>query len=228
MSQYLLWLFIVFALGNWLSVSKSLKRLEYLTKPAAILTLLAWLWSIRSFEGRLAWFAAGLVFSLAGDIFLLLPKERFIAAWLAFLSAHICYVIGFNPTIPPINLASLLLTVAVGLVALRLIRVIFAGLQSSGDSSLQIPVSIYSFVISVMLLSALITLVRADWLEGPALMVSAGALLFFLSDAVLALNRFTAPIRRSRLIIMSTYHIGQALIIAGSYLHYTYQAIPLL
>jgi len=218
--QYLLWLFFLAALGNWLSVSKQWKRLEYLTKPAAILTLLAWLWSVSGFEGYLAWFAAGLAFSLAGDIFLVLPKERFIAAWLAFLSAHICYVIGLNPTFLPINLASLLLAVVVGLVAFRLVSVILRGLKSSGDTRLQAPIILYGFVISVMLLSALLTLVRSNWFEGPALMVSAGAILFFVSDAALALNRFTAPIRQGRLIIMSTYHIGQALIITGSFLHY--------
>ena len=34
---------------------------------------------------------AGLICSLAGDVFLMLPRERFVAGLVCFLSAHLCY-----------------------------------------------------------------------------------------------------------------------------------------
>lgn len=215
-----LWLFVIFASGNLLAVGKSWKRLEYFTKPAAILALIAWVWNASRFQGQTAWFAVGLVFSLAGDILLILPRERFIAAWLAFLLAYAAYILGLNQTFPPINLPSLLLLITVSLVAIRLARIILAGLRSSGSTELQFPIAAYSLVISALLLSALLPMVRADWLEGHALMVSAGGILLFISDAVLALHRFVAPIRRNALIVMSTYHLGQVFIITGACLHY--------
>ena len=42
-----------------------------------------------------AWFVAALVFSLAGDVLLMLPREQFVAGLSAFLVAHLCYIVGF-------------------------------------------------------------------------------------------------------------------------------------
>jgi uncharacterized membrane protein YhhN len=78
------------------------------------------------------------------------------------------------------------------------------------------PVRIYAAVISLMLFSALITLFRTDWLSGPAYLVSIGAVLFLTSDVVLAWNKFVKPIRRGRLVLMITYHLGQFALIAGA------------
>jgi len=55
-------------------------------------------------------------------------------------------------------------------------------------------------VISLMVISALGTLI-------PAAII--GALLFFASDAVLGWNRFVQPLPNARIIIMTTYHLGQ-------------------
>ena len=38
---------------------------------------------------------AGLVFSMAGDIFLMLPSDRFVAGLVAFLIAHLFYIVAF-------------------------------------------------------------------------------------------------------------------------------------
>lgn len=40
---------------------------------------------------------AGLVFSLAGDVFLMLPADRFVAGLVAFLIAHLFYIAAFMP-----------------------------------------------------------------------------------------------------------------------------------
>jgi uncharacterized membrane protein YhhN len=67
-----------------------------------------------------------------------------------------------------------------------------------------------------MLFSALMTLFRTDWASIPAYLVSLGAVLFVTSDVVLAWNKFVSPIRRGRLILMVTYHLGQIALIAGA------------
>ncbi|MCD6285147.1 MAG: hypothetical protein J7M39_04450, partial [Anaerolineae bacterium] len=65
--------------------------------------------------GHLAlWFVVALVFSLAGDIFLMLPDEKwFVPGLLAFLVGHLCYIVGFNPTWPPVGAVALVAVVAV-------------------------------------------------------------------------------------------------------------------
>jgi uncharacterized membrane protein YhhN len=212
----LLWLSLSIALLDWLAIVRQWKKVEYIAGPGVILVLLAWLWVASGYRSDLGWFALGLGFSLAGDIFLMLPKERFIPGLISFLLAHVAYLIGFNRVLPPLNLASLALAVLVGLTAIRLYRPISNGLATSGHENLKGPVLAYSIFISLVLLSALITLVREEWLEETAGLVSSGALLFFISDALLAWNKFVSPVRFGKLAVILTYHSGQVLLILGS------------
>lgn len=220
MSYIFFGLALALAIVDWAAVGKNWKILEYIAKPGVMLALLLWLWGLNGLAGPLAWFAAALVFSLAGDVFLMLPREQFIAGLISFLLAHLAYVVGFNTAPLSPSLAALLLAVLVAITALRLYRAIAAGLAARGQARLRSPVLIYSIVISLMVLSALLTLVRPEWAALPAWLVSAGAVLFFISDSTLAWNRFVHPLRGSRLTVIITYHLGQALIILGAALQY--------
>jgi len=220
MSYLLIGVALIVAITDWVAVATRRKTLEYFAKPGVMLVLLVWLWQASGFSGSLIWFGLGLVFSMAGDIFLMLPRERFIAGLVAFLLAHVAYIIGFNQTPTAFNLAGFVLAVLVALVFLRVYRRIAVGLDSSGQPALKTPVLVYSLVISVMLLSALLTLAADTWQAGAAILVSAGALLFFLSDTLLAWNKFVTPIRWGRLAVIITYHLGQILITVGAAWHY--------
>jgi uncharacterized membrane protein YhhN len=151
-----------------------------------------------------------------------LPKEQLIAGLLAFLCAHLAYLVGFNATLPPANLPATLMAVGVGVTTARYYRGIAAGLSASRQGNLKTLVLAYLAVISLMLLSALLTLVRMEWETGAALLASGGALLFYLSDAILAWNRFVKPQPNNSLVIMITYHIGQALIVLGAAQQYIF------
>jgi len=211
---------LVIAVVDWVTVAKDWHTVEYVTKPAVMVALLLWLGLNGGFSGQLAWFAVGLAFSLTGDVFLMLPRDLFIPGLISFLLAHLAYIAGFLAWPPPLNLAALTLLVLVILATSQLYRRVAAGLAASGKASLKAPVLIYSVVISLMLLSALFTLLRPTWLVGPALLASLGALLFFLSDAILAWNKFVAPIRFGRVMNMASYHLGQMLLVLGAALHY--------
>jgi uncharacterized membrane protein YhhN len=202
---------------DWLALARRIKWLEYLAKPGAMLVLIAWLWLVTGFQGAMLWFGLGLVFSLAGDIFLMLPEERFIPGLVAFLLAHVAYIIGFNQIPPPLTLASLVVLLVVALPAVQIFRRLRDGLARLGKTRLQLPVLLYSLVIGLMLVSALLTLVQPDeiWSPGPALLAAAGALLFFLSDTLLAWNKFIAPLPGGRTLVHMTYHLGQYALILG-------------
>src|SRR5512143_3607936 len=43
----------------------------------------------------------GLLFSLAGDIWLVLPADRFLYGLVSFLLAHLCYIAAFVTAAPP-------------------------------------------------------------------------------------------------------------------------------
>jgi uncharacterized membrane protein YhhN len=59
------------------------------------------------------------------------------------------------------------------------------------------------------------TLSDHDWDTGAAFMVSIGAFLFWLSDLMLAWNKFVAPLKAGRLAVAAAYHVGQICLIAG-------------
>jgi uncharacterized membrane protein YhhN len=220
MSYTLIWISLIVSAADWVAVLTKRKWLEYIAKPGVMIVLLIWLFQVSGFQGSLVYFALGLGFSMAGDIFLMLPREQFIAGLISFLLAHIFYIIGFIQTPIGFNLPGLVVAVIVALVFLRIYRRIAAGLDSSGSSSLKIPVLIYSLVISVMLFLALRTMTGDTWQPGPSLLVSAGALLFFLSDTLLAWNKFVEPRRQGRFISIIPYHLGQILLTVGAVLHY--------
>ncbi len=220
MSYYFLIIAFILALIDWFSVAKSRRRLEYFAKPAVMLALLAWIGLNNGFQGPMLWFALGVIFSLGGDVFLMLPREQFILGLISFLLGHVCYWIGFNSTGLFFNFPLAILALVVAAAASQVYLRIAAGLHSSQQDTLRIPVLIYTVVISLMLISALATLIRPDWRFSAAAIASSGALLFFISDSLLAWNKFVKPIPNGRLYSIIPYHLGQIGIVLGAALHF--------
>jgi uncharacterized membrane protein YhhN len=160
----------------------------------------------------------GILLSLVGDVFLMLSNERrwFLFGLGTFLLVHVAYILGLNTPPPPFNAMTFVVALMVLMSALPLIRRILLGAAQKGLRRLVEQVRVYATVISLMLFSALITLFRTDWSSTPAYLVSLGAVLFISSDMLLAWNKFVKPIRRGRLALMITYHLGQMAIIAGA------------
>lgn len=221
MKDILIVLAVIFAIIDWIAVARDSKKLEYFAKPAALAILILWLVLVGGFELPMFWFSIGLVFCLAGDVFLMLPNEKFILGLLAFLTGHIFYTIGFNTSKPAGNLPILLLAAVIFFVDIRVYPQLVKGCDLHGLSKLRLPVLFYAIVISLMLLSALSTLVRADWQISAAMLVSAGALLFFFSDILLACNRFIQYDRRRRILNLIAYHLGQFGIVLGAAIQYS-------
>jgi uncharacterized membrane protein YhhN len=220
MSYLLLWIALIIAALDWLALANDWRRVEYLAKPAVILSLLAWLGTNNGFNNWTIWFGIGLLFSLVGDICLMLPREFFRAGLYSFLLTLVAYTIGFNHTLPPANVASLILAVLVGITASQIYNKVAAGLTRKGQDNLRISILLYAVVISLMLLSTLLTLVRPSWNALSAITVSMGGLLFFISDSLIGWNRFVNVVPKGRLYVTITYHLGQFCIIFGAALHY--------
>lgn len=218
MSLLLIGIAFIIAVIDWVAVSFQWKKIEYIAKPGVILALIAWLIINDGFEGQLLFFIIGLIFSLTGDIALMLPKGSFIAGLILFLVAHIFYIIGFNVTIPQFSFAGFVILVLISINAIEISRRIIMGCAAQGRDNLQIPVVIYTIVISLMVYSALLTLIRpnSEWIPLASLLVSFGAILFFISDALLSLNKFVTPVKNGNLFVIVTYHIAQITIILGA------------
>jgi len=221
MSALLLGLVFAAALGDWVAVARGWKRVERILKPATLALLFAWLLVTTGLRGSLLWFGIGALCSLAGDTFLLFSERWFVAGLAAFLLAHVAYIVGFNQPLPDVSLLwSLGLAIVLGLSAARLLRRIVDGLVAKNQRQLVRPVVLYGTVLTLMLLSALLTSLRTDWQATPALLVSAGAILFFGSDMLLAWDRFVTPVKNGRVLNMIAYHLGQIALIAGAALQF--------
>ena len=152
----------------------------------------------------------GLLFSLAGDVFLMLPADLFLAGLGAFLIAHLFYLVAFyDGSNARVRLTSVGLFAVFGVVNL-------AGLLPRLDDAMRVPVLLY---VLALLLMAGFALARARSLHAREGMASAittsarlaaiGALFFVISDTLLAWNRFGGGIQLASLWVLGTYFVAQ-------------------
>ena len=196
----LLSLTAVVAVSDWLAVSLNRRAAEYVFKPLVMVLLIAVALSLDpSSTFAQVMLVIGLVLSMIGDVCLMLPQDAFLVGLGAFLIAHIFYVIALLAL--GISVWSFLIGVALMFfVALVVGRKIVQG-AASVDKAMAGPVAAYIAVISVMVASAIGT---------GRFFAIVGALLFATSDSVLGWTRFLNDFPRSRMIVMVTYHLGQA------------------
>ncbi len=141
------------------------------------------------------WVLAGLCLSAAGDLFLLATSRRFFLAGLvAFLAAHLAYAVAFAPVASPSPWTAAAIA---GATALAL-RWLWPRL-----GSMRLPVAAYCAAIGVMLWLAL----GVGRLE-----IGLGGLLFWLSDLLVARDRFVRAEPLNRLVGLPLYYAGQYLI----------------
>ncbi len=187
----------VFAVGDWVAVARGSKSVEYVCKPATLAFLIAVAIALDPVHSDTrTWFVVALGFSLLGDIFLMLPRDRFVFGLGAFLLGHVAYTVGLNLHTEGNWLLAIPVVIVAGVLAARLVR----GIRASGEDALLGPVIAYVVVIAAMVVSAVAS--------GNAL-AAVGALLFMGSDALIGETRFVQPRRWASGAIMITYHLGQ-------------------
>jgi uncharacterized membrane protein YhhN len=145
----------------------------------------------------------GLLCSLVGDIFLMLPSDRFIPGLVSFLVAHLFYIAAFLSRTP--HVASLWYALPFLFYGGLMLWLLFPHL-----GHMKLAVVVYMLVILTMAWQAL-----ARWREtgeAGSELAFCGALLFTASDSILALNRFRGHIRHAEFYILSTYFTAQWLI----------------
>lgn len=213
-----LWLSLalIFAALEAIALSKNLEQLEYIAKPAVMVSLFLWLYTTTGLRGSTFWFGLGILLSLAGDILLMNSRDRlFLPGLVAFLLAHISYILGFRAELVIASVWSLILLLFIAVNVSRLLRRIVVSMRAKGENKLILPVIVYGTGISVMLYAAMSTTSNLAWTPLAAFLVSAGALLFMVSDVILAWMKFVAPVKNGRVWNMALYHLGQLGLIAG-------------
>jgi alkenylglycerophosphocholine hydrolase len=213
-----IWLILalIFAILEAIAVSRNAERLEYVAKPAVTICLFFWLYTSTGLRGNALWFGLGILFSLVGDVLLMISFDRFFLIGLvSFLCVHIFYITGFREAMMNISAWSLILLVVIAINVSRLIRRIVGAMRLKGEDPLVYPVTLYGTVISVMLYAAMSTIYDQNWKTSAALFASLGAFLFVASDVILAWMKFVSPVKNGRVGNIALYHLGQMGLIAG-------------
>jgi uncharacterized membrane protein YhhN len=157
----IIWLILAFVFATleaW-AISKNLHRLEYIAKPAVMVCLFAWLYSSTGLQGVTFWFGLGILFSLAGDVLLMILLDRlFLYGLIAFLLAHFSYITGFRDEVSTVSAWSLILAVIIFINVLRIMRRIVGAMRAKGENRLVNPVIFYALTISVTLYAAMSTI----------------------------------------------------------------------
>ncbi len=176
------------------------RPLVLMTKPLLmpVLMYIAWREGITS----RTYFSA-LFFSFLGDVFLMFDGW-FIPGLVSFLLAHVSYIFLFRKEY------------SFSFTAILLLALFTSGflvfLYPSIPENMRVPVVVYCIAITLMGICAASRNTASRSSYG---YVVAGAVLFIISDALIAVNRFYTDIPADALCIMTTYGAAQYLILEG-------------
>ncbi len=186
--------------------------IHYVFKPFTMVLIIAMCGTAINASGFTTYRAlllAALLFSITGDILLMLPSDRFLAGLISFLIAHLFYTaafvsetgLGFTPQVMIPNI-------------IIWIAMYFLLIPGAGKD-MALPVIVYMTVILIMVWQAWERYVATG--SGSALLAAAGATLFLISDALIGFNRFRTPFGSAEALILSTYFTSQFLLVASAF-----------
>jgi uncharacterized membrane protein YhhN len=151
---------------------------------------------------------AGLLFCMAGDVFLIFLRSRkcFLLGLVSFLTGHILYGIAFFSMGSPKTL-----TAIIAVICLAVSTTVFIRIRTYLKAML-VPVIAYMVVITLMVIGAasLAANEHLNW-TGRAL-ACWGAVLFYLSDIFVARHRFVREEFINRLAGLPMYYAAQFMI----------------
>jgi uncharacterized membrane protein YhhN len=181
------------------------QRIRYLFKPLTIIFII--LIALESKFPTSSFYKytiiAGLLFSLAGDIFLMLPRDRFTAGLVSFLIAHLFYIAAF--TFESGRALSAWSVIPFLIYGILMLRVLWRDL-----GKMRLPVMIYMLAILMMGWTAASRLLLTG--QRGSMLAFTGALLFISSDSMLAVDRFKGRFKGAQAFILITYFAAQWLI----------------
>lgn len=202
MEKYLIPIIVVTGSLHIRTRYKNLKLQEYILKPLTtlLIILIAYLGLPSDYKNHIIY---GLIFSLFGDIFIMMPEDKFIFGLVSFLIAHVIYIYAFMHGTPFILPFYFIIPFVIYGIAMYMY--LFKSLNE-----LKIPVFVYISIILIMGVSALnLWYSRGDNLS---LLAFIGSLLFIISDTVLAVDKFKNKMYIAEMALLTTYYSAQTLI----------------
>jgi len=216
-------LFSIALVANIVAGALRSQLLDYVSKPLIVIAVAAYFLSqTNEIKSSLkTWIMSALFFSWTGDILLLFQQKDssfFLMGLSSFLVAHIFYIIFFHQ----VRMAEKIKRVAWPAVLVIIYYGALITLLSPYLGDMKLPVRIYGLVISFMFMLALNMLFLDNKKAGQWMMQ--GALLFIISDSILAINKFYRASEIAGPVIMLTYGLAQFFIIEGARRYITFSS----
>ena len=210
--------YVVIALAEIYSRYADNTMLHLVAKPLLIIVLLAYFYV--SLQGRsdkitklITW---GLIFSWLGDVLLMFENPAqplfFMGGLGAFLTTHVLYILAFKAVVKD-HSKSIFKTRLIAIVPFIVIGGVFYYALFPNLAELKIPVFVYTTVIITMVIFALNRIGQVNMASFR--LVYYGAIIFMMSDLLLAINKFLEPFDYAGVYIMGTYILAQGLIVGG-------------
>lgn len=161
------------------------------------------------------WILLALGFGWLGDVFLLgRYHANFIGGIIAFAFGHICYIVGMLSTRPGVHLIAALSVawIALWLIGVRRFLIPYA------PKKLKLPGLCYAALLAGTCGTALY-LACLSGFTAAYMLCFFGGLLFMVSDALLAYDKFGKKTRLGGFFVMATYIMAQTALTAGFILH---------
>lgn len=194
---------ILFSLATTVyTKSKEKRNLFIIFKPLTTVLIILLAFTFADLENKFDLFIIiALLFSLAGDAFLLKNGKLFLVGICSFLIAHINYILAFTQNGFSLNLPLI--------IVLSLISLSFFLLIKNNLKKYSIPVSAYLAVITCMLYFSIVFFNTSGNVKGNLILIAAS--LFVISDLLLAINRFHFSFKYAQPLIYLSYFPAQLL-----------------
>ncbi|OJU28535.1 MAG: hypothetical protein BGN92_06650 [Sphingobacteriales bacterium 41-5] len=207
-------LFCIVTVAYFVGMALQNDTIMFICKPLLVTSLLAYFISETNGAepGLRILVVLALVFSIAGDTLLMFANRDelfFLLGLSAFLLAYVFYIITFHKIKVKENIEGRWpWAIVVAIYYFFIISILMPHL-----AEMKIPVLVYGLVISFMLLVAMLLYDLED--NKTARYILTGAILFVVSDSVLAINKFYKPFETAGWITMITYISAQYLLVKG-------------
>lgn len=196
--------FIVLACDVY-AIATNNKPLEMIFKPLLMPILASWY--LLSVKKPSFWFLSALFFSFWGDVLLLFEEKYFVFGLASFLVAHLLYIKLTSTYLKKsISVADFIKATAPFLLFFSaIIYVIYNNLNE-----MLAPVLVYGLVIACFGATTLVNYTYDKTRENLLLLL--GAIIFIVSDSIIALNVFYKLSMLNNILIIILYSIAQFLI----------------
>jgi len=183
--------------------------LVYICKPLSTILIL-WIafsnWRSQR-DSYSLWITIGLSFSLLGDVAFIRPWTYFVPGLLAFLFAHLAYLVAFTRGAKLFSRPIIVLYLAV---AVAFYSFLFPDLPHK----LRLPVAFYSPILSLMAAQAMVRFVTLR--TSAARRAAIGGISFMVSDFLLSLNLFHSALFAAPAFVLVPYYMAQWLIASST------------